>query len=690
MQKIAIVSYGGVFPEARNPTDFFNNLILGKQSIHDFSEPPSADSFQSELKLFLAQKKSADYMQIPNRSYSFMGAFLDRNLTVGYAKKFNLNRSECTSTELFALEAAAQVIEPIREQIAFDRMDIILGSTSVDNENIERLKEDVLSKKINIEKSHPDYKKVIEKIQKIAVPRNKYALATSLLAPIISKYNIQGQSFLIDAACASSFAAINTAQERLRLGQADFVLTGGVDINLSAFLLIMFSKLGVLSETKMNPFDLQSKGMNPGEAAAMLMLCRLDTAIEKKLKIHGIIENCQGSSDGLKGSPTEPTIEGQMHAYSRVYNQTNVVPELDYVEAHGTGTIIGDRIEIQSLQKFYGAKNKNVPIGSVKANIGHTIAAAGTASIIKCLEIIKSRKIPPNKRFELFPHYVETDFYVNKEIIELDKNKKLNFVVSSFGFGGTNFHMQLTEYKSNENQVQKLTTTEIEAAKRDVYLNAEVEINFTDIPQLLEKTKFRIPPKSIVNYDLTVLTGFLAIEQLIQKFNIYFSEENKKEIHCLSTGALPLTKPVDLMMNLASELLLSQNDLSAEIKIKIADYKKNLPVFNEDTGPTTLNNLIAGRAAKLNGFQGLNFHIDADIASMSAGLQTASNLVKAHNSAVFIIHSIEKYSELTGLYERTGVKVQLLSSKEFALKAELPISKRLVFNQRSNLQDHTI
>ena len=674
MEKIAVVSYGGVFPEAQNPTEFFNNLLSGRQSIHDFSAPPEENRFYSQLNLFMAEKKTEEYAKIPNRSYSFMGAFLDRQLTHKYAQKFNLNVSEHTSTELFALEAASQTIDNIQKKIDFSRTDIILGCTSVDNENIERLKEDIILKNIGLKKSDPDYKKVIDIIQKINVPRNKYALATSLLAPIVSKYNVQGHSFLIDAACASSFAAINTAQERLRLRQADYVLTGGIDINLSAFLLVMFSKLGVLSEVKMNPFDLQSKGMNPGEAVAMLMLCRLETAIEKKLNVLGVIENCQGSSDGLKGSPTEPTVEGQMHAYDRVYNNSGNKPDLDYVEAHGTGTVIGDRVEIQSLQKFYGTKNKKIPIGSVKMNIGHTIAAAGTASVIKCLEIIKSRKIPPNKRFESFPHYVETDFYVNKDVIELEKNKKLNFAVSSFGFGGTNFHLHLAEYNENEN----LVLNKSEISTQDILLNAEVEINFDEIPKLLETTKFRIPPKTIINYDLTVLSGFLGIEHLIQKFKIYFSESDKKEIHCISTGALPLTKPVNLMMNLASELLLNQKNLSDELKSKVQDYKKDLPVFNEDTGPTTLNNLIAGRAAKLNGFQGLNFHIDADTASMSAGIVVASNLIAVHNSCVFLIHSVEKYSEDSGFYVRSGIKVQLLSSKDFSTKAELPIFKKIV------------
>ena len=174
--------------------------------------------------------------------------------------------------------------------------------------------------------------------------------------------------------------------------------------------------------------------------------------------------------------------------------------------------------------------------------------------------------------------------------------------------------------------------------------------------------------------------SFLALEELLLVNHIHISNEDRKEIHCLSTGGLSLDKPMDLMLNLSSELLLSDEYVSAEAKKSIATYKSTLPVFNEDTGPTTLNNLISGRTAKLNGFQGLNFHIDADLASESAGLLVGGNLVKAHNSAVFLIHSVEKFNIKTGLYQRTGIKVQLISSKDFSYRADLPIKSMIDFN----------
>lgn len=684
MEKIAIVSCGGVFPEAKNPNDFFKNLLDGVQSIHDFSKPPSVQKFKNRLELFMADKESAEYKNTANRSYSYMGAYLNREWLGEYSEKFNLDVTTQTSTELFALEAASQVIEPIKNKINFARTDVILGCTSVDNECIDRLKENVLER-IRMDKNSAEYKNILSHIFNVNVPKEKFGLATSLLKNIVTKFGIGGHSFLIDAACASSFASLNTAQERLRQGQADFVLWGGVDVNLSPFLLSMFSKLGVLNEERMNPFDMRSKGMNPGEAAAMVMLCRLEIALEKKFEILGVIENCQGSSDGLKGSPTEPTIEGQVLAYSRTNKYNNdTIPKVDYIEAHGTGTIIGDRVEIGSLQKFYGDVNKGVPIGSVKANIGHTIAAAGTVSVIKCLKIIETRKIPPNKRFDKFPHYIQTDFFINKDVIQLDPDKKLNFTISSFGFGGTNFHLHLSQFNPEIHVLQNPVKSDL-ASDREVYLNAEIEVSFEQLNSLLAKTRYRIPPKTIANYDLTVLLAFLTLEELLVTNHIHISDEDKKEIHCLSTGGLSLDKPMDLMMNLSSELLLNDEYVSSETKKTIATYKNTLPVFNEDTGPTTLNNLISGRTAKLNGFQGLNFHIDADLASESAGLLVGSNLVKAHNSAVFLIHSIEKFNTNTGLYQRTGIKVQLISSKDFSYRADLPIKSMIDFNQQGQL-----
>ena len=420
MEPIAIISHGGLFPEANNPEDFFKGLVDGKSSIKNLKTDIKANDLINEFAPYWEVENSTDEALLNmNTTYSYFGSFINRNELKKIATKHNINLDHHTSTEVIALEAAYQNFELLKSKINFEKTDVILGCTSADNEYINRLQERILLEKADLNPDDPAFIQIKNQLLKLNVPTEKYNIATSLLNIIQKKYNTQGLHTLVDAACASSLAAIHTAQNRLRSGQADFVLSGGIDINLAPFFLVMFSKLGVLAPFKMKPFNYNSKGMNPGEAAAMVLLCRLETAKKLNLPILGIIKNCDGSSDGSKGSATEPTEAGQILAYSRTISEEDL-ENVDYIESHGTGTVIGDRTEFGSLNRFY-AKNKKAYIGTVKNNVGHTIGAAGTVSLIKSLHILKTQIIPPHIDFEKLPSGIFNQFLINTEAV---KNQK--------------------------------------------------------------------------------------------------------------------------------------------------------------------------------------------------------------------------------------------------------------------------
>ena len=245
-------------------------------------------------------------------------------------------------------------------------------------------------------------------------------------------------------------------------------------------------------------------------------------------------------------------------------------------------------------------------------------------------------------------------------------------MISSFGFGGTNFHMHLV----HPDDAGHIKTPPKKVSHSPVVLNAELYIDLTEIDSLLSHSKTRIPPKTVINFDKTVLAGFLGLEKLFNDEKIFFHDDLKKKTMCLSTGAMPLTKPLDLMLNLACEALLSKK-MPTAISTKIRTYQSTLPNFNEDTGPGTLNNLIAGRTTKVHNMQGLNFHVDADEASEGVGLIIASNYAQSHQTAAIVIHSVEKYNTDKHLYDRFGVKVQIISTVETSLKYNLPIKNYL-------------
>ncbi len=677
MNEIAIVSYGGIFPEAKNPTEFFNNLLVGKQSIIDISSFKMNEEYYVDFDCYFDPKKNT-----PNKNYSPMAAPINRKWSREIAQKNNLDYEQLTSTEIFAFEAVKQTLQPIiNKGLDLTACEIILGLNSTDLEYLcnysVKLAKDCSTQK-------PDNTNLLSYFDKIAkknVPFNKFSVATSLLNLIKKEFNIKGFSTLVDSACASSLAAIHCAQQRLRNNEAEFILTGGIDINVSPFLHIMFSQAGVLSEEKMVPFDEKAKGMNPGEAAATFLMCRLETALKYNLQILGVLDNCNGSSDGLLGGMTEPTLEGQVLAYQRAHKGVDRVNP-SYIECHGTGTLIGDKTEIASLNHTYTGA---IPIGSVKSNVGHTIGAAGAVALVKSLEIIKSRKIPPSKYFNKFPEHIKTDFYLNKDVITIRTDEEIQIAISSFGFGGTNFHMLVSEYK----EINSKALETVENKKNIICVCAEASIDYSEIQNYLAKSKHRMPPKAVHSYDESVLAGFLCLEKLLNTHSIYLSEKAKLNVHCISAGSMPTKLAYDLQRGLASELIINNKVPNVDLN-KILNFQESSPKITADSASGILTNLIAGRASKLNNFKGLNFHIDADLNSESAGYVIAKSFLLKESAAVVLICTTEKFNKATYEFVKTGTRVLLFADKSFALENDLPIKYILNKTEYKDVESHVI
>ncbi len=663
MNDIAIVSYGGIFPGAKDSTEFFNNLLEGRQSITDISSYKMSEQYYVDFDCYYDPKKN-----MPNKNYSPMAAPIDRRWSRDIADKNKLNHDELTSTEIFAYEAARQTLQPISNQgIDLSQCEIILGSNTTDLECLCNYSMELIEECRTQKMDDTKLLSYFNKFAKKDVPFNRFSVATNVLNLLKNKFNLKGFSTLVDSACASSLAAIHCAQQRLRNNEAEFVLTGGVDINVSPFLHIMFSQAGVLSDEKMVPFDEKAKGMNPGEAVATFLMCRLETALKYNLKVFGIIENCNGSSDGLLGGMTEPTLEGQMLAYQRTHKGIDKVKPT-YIECHGTGTLIGDRTEIASLNQTYAG---TILIGSVKSNVGHTIGAAGAVALVKSLEIIKNRKIPPSKYFNGFPAHIKTNFYLNKEIIDILPAEKIQIAISSFGFGGTNFHLLVSEFseerKSNHTNLEK-----VEDQKNTICVCAEESIEYAEIQKYLAQSKHRMPPKAIHAYDESILAGFLCLEKLLNLNSIHLSDTAKLDVSCISTGSMPTKLAHDLQRGLASELVINNNVAEVDLN-KILNFQASSPKLTADSASGILSNLIAGRASKINNFKGLNFHIDADLNSESAGYVIGKSFLLKQSGAVVLICATEIFDTTTEKFVKTGTKVILLADKKFALENDLPI-----------------
>jgi enediyne polyketide synthase len=269
-------------------------------------------------------------------------------------------------------------------------------------------------------------------------------LANTIAGRIANYFDLHGGAYSVDAACASSLVAVADAANLLVSEQVDAVIVAAVDLSLDPFELVGFSRNGALAADEMRVFDAKANGFWPGEGGGCALLMREQDAIRRELPALALIRGWGISSDGA-GGLTRPSVEGQVRAYRRAYEMARIDPvDVDFVEAHGTGTAVGDPIEVRALAALRQEARVPLPIGSIKANIGHTKAAAGFAGLIKAVAALRHRIVPPHVSCDQpHPVFAETDDRVRANVAAetIGDVRHACAGVSSFGFGGINAHV---------------------------------------------------------------------------------------------------------------------------------------------------------------------------------------------------------------------------------------------------------
>ncbi|MDX3116770.1 SDR family oxidoreductase [Streptomyces scabiei] len=280
-------------------------------------------------------------------------------------------------------------------------------------------------------------------------------LANVISGRIANRLDLGGANYTVDAACASSLAAVDVACKELVGGTSDVVLCGGADLHNGINDYVLFSSVHALSPTgRSRAFDGAADGIALGEGVACVVLKRLADAERDGDRIYGVIKGLGASSDGRSLGLTAPRPEGQRSALERAYRNAGVSPaDVGLVEAHGTGTVVGDRTELRILSEVFaeaGAGPGGCALGSVKSQIGHTKCAAGLAGLIKTLLALHTGVRPPTLHVESPNPAWEADtspfaFHAEARPWAAPAHERLAGV-SAFGFGGTNFHVVLSAY----------------------------------------------------------------------------------------------------------------------------------------------------------------------------------------------------------------------------------------------------
>ena len=264
-----------------------------------------------------------------------------------------------------------------------------------------------------------------------------------------------GFAYTLDAACASSLYAIRLAADALKDRRLDAVICGGVSRPDSLYTQMGFTQLRALSPSgRCAPFDRRADGLVVGEGCGLLVLKRLEDALDHGDTVHGLIRGA-GLSNDLGAKLMSPDSEGQLRAMRDAYAQGGWRPgDVDLVECHGTGTPLGDAVEFESMRAAWGGDTAPgaCVMGSVKSNIGHLLTAAGAAGVIKVLLAMRHETLPPTANFESPADGVTlagSPFRILDAVAPWPRraeNTPRRAAVSAFGFGGINAHLLLEEF----------------------------------------------------------------------------------------------------------------------------------------------------------------------------------------------------------------------------------------------------
>lgn len=276
-----------------------------------------------------------------------------------------------------------------------------------------------------------------------------------LASRVAYKLNLRGPTIVVQTACSTGLVAVHLAVQSLIAGECDMALAGASSVRVPQVTAYLHQEGSILSpDGRCRPFDHQARGTVIASGVGMVVLKRLDDALNDGDTIAAVIKGSAMNNDGAaRVGYTAPGVEGQTQVIRTAYQVADVHADtVSYIEAHGTGTALGDPIEVTALTQAFRAHTSRTQfcaLGSVKSNIGHTDATAGVAGLIKTVLALQARQIPPTLHFTRPNPGMDMDrspfFVAATSQVWNSGDTPRRAGVSAFGLGGTNVHVVLEE-----------------------------------------------------------------------------------------------------------------------------------------------------------------------------------------------------------------------------------------------------
>lgn len=460
-ERIAIVGIGLRYPDASSPLELWENVLAGRRAFRRLpDERMNHDDYWSPDPA------------APDRFYTKKAAVL-RDFEFDRLK-YKISGSTYRVTDLthwLALDVASQALAdagfPNAEGLPRRSTGVVIGNSltgEFSRANMMRLRWPYVRRTVAAalaakgwgEDGIGTFLRDLEVRYKAPFPpMNEDSLAGGLANTIAGRvcnyFDLNGGGYIVDGACSSSLLSVAAAANALADGDLDVALAGGVDLSIDPFEVIGFAKTGALATDVMKVYDRDSNGFWPGEGCGLVVLMREQDALARGLRIYAVITGWGVSSDG-KGGITRPEASGHRLALARAYQRAGYgVETVSYFEGHGTGTAVGDATEIAALSGARRAADPAAPpaaLSSVKANFGHTKAAAGVAGLIKAALAVHHQVIPPGTgQDDPHPGLLGDSpaMYVPREAELWPADRRIRAGISAMGFGGINTHIAIEQ-----------------------------------------------------------------------------------------------------------------------------------------------------------------------------------------------------------------------------------------------------
>lgn len=480
--EVAIIGLTGRFPGAKNIDEFWQNLQDGVESIKFFSDEELLSAGVEPA--LLSQPNYIKAGGILNDIEMFDAAFF--GYTPREAEILNPQHRlflECASEALENAGYNPQTYNsPIGVYSALSKNDYLLDNIYPNQDLIEAVG-----------------------VSPILIANGDY------LSTLVSyKLNLSGASITVQTACSSSLVAVHLACQGLLSGDCEMALAGGVSVRPPQMSGYIYQEGDIVSpDGHCRTFDAKAKGAVGSNGLGIVVLKRLENALEDGDRIYAVIKGSAINNDGaMKIGYTAPGVEGQANVILAAQATSEIpVETITYIEAHGTATPLGDPIELEALTQAFRVNTEKkgfCAIGSLKTNIGHLDAAAGVAGLIKTVLALKHKLIPPSLNFEQ-PNpkidFASSPFYVNTQLSEWNTGETPRRAgVSSFGIGGTNAHVILEEapileqnaFEQGRKQQLLLLSAKTDSALETMtvnlaeYLQQHPELNLADVAYTLQ------------------------------------------------------------------------------------------------------------------------------------------------------------------------------------------------------------